>query len=315
MENFGRRHGGATLLHSPFSILHFPAYDPLVGRSPADDSDEAATLQAYLREIARLPRLRPEEERELAERIQRDRDSDAIQRLVEANLRFVVSYAKRYRGLGVSFLDLIHEGNLGLLEAARRFDPSHHVKFITYAVWWVRQAIMHAISGQRRALALPAKLSAVSSRFGSEVADLTARLDHAPSVDEIAADLEISHGQAEALRFLSGTDVSLSDPVGQGDDDSRELGETLPQQVPTVEDELLLEAMRAQLEKALEDLDPKERQVMQLRFGLEGGEPQTLQHVGEALGLSRERVRQIESRAKEKLRRGTKAGELRSHLN
>jgi RNA polymerase primary sigma factor len=287
-----------------------------VGRSPADDSDEAATLQAYLQEISRFRRLTLEEERELGLRIQRDRDSDATQRLVEANLRFVVSYAKRYRGLGVSFLDLIHEGNLGLLEAARRFDPSHNVKFITYAVWWVRQAIMHAISGQRRALALPARLSAVSSRFGSEVADLAARLDHAPTVDEIAEDLEISHSEAEALRFVSGTDVSLSDPVGQNEDDSRELGETLPQQmVPPVDYELLHEAMRAQLEKALADLDPKERQVMQLRFGLEGGEPKTLRQVGEALGLSRERVRQIESRAKEKLRRGTKAGELHSHLN
>jgi len=287
-----------------------------VGRSPAGDSDEAATLQAYLQEIARLPRLTPGEERELAARIQLDRDSGAIQRLVEANLRFVVSYAKRYRGLGVSFLDLIHEGNLGLLEAARRFDPSHNVKFITYAVWWVRQAIMHAISGQRRALALPAKLSAVSSRFGSEVADLTARLDHVPTVDEIAADLEISHSEAEALRFVSGIDVSLSDRVGQDEEDSRELGETLAQQsVPPVEDALLHEAMREQLQRALEDLDPKERQVMQLRFGLEGGEPRTLQQIGETLGLSRERVRQIESRAKDKLRRGTKAGELRSHLN
>lgn len=306
------------ILNSLFSFLRsLPrAYDPPVGRPPGDESDDAATLQAYLREIARLPRLTPDEERGLGERIQRDHDVEALQRLVEANLRFVVSYAKRYRGLGVSFLDLIHEGNLGLLEAARRFDPSHNVKFITYAVWWVRQAIMHAISGQRRALALPARLSAASSRFGSQVADLTARLDHAPSVDEIAEDLEISHSEAEALGFVSGVDVSLSDPVGQDDDDARELGETLAQQtVPPVEDELLHEAMRAQLEKALADLDPKERQVMQLRFGLEGGEPQTLQQIGETLGLSRERVRQIESRAKEKLRRGTKAGELHSHLN
>ena len=135
-------------------------------------------------------------------------------------------------------------------------------------------------------------------------------------MDEIAADLEISPNEAEALRFVSGIDVSLSDPVGQDDGDSRELGETLPQQsVPPVEDELLHEAMRQQLTSALDDLDPKERQVMQMRFGLEGGEPLTLQEVGEALGLSRERVRQIESRAKEKLRRGTKSGELRSHLN
>ena len=300
----------------PTTLPCAPRYDFLVGRPPAEDSDEAGTLQAYLREIARLPRLSAEEERELGLRIRDDRDLAAMQRLVEANLLFVVSYAKRYRGMGVSFLDLIHEGNLALLEAARRFDPAHNVKFITYAVWWVRQAITHAISGQRRALALPAKLSAVSSRFGSEVADLASRLDHAPTMVEIAADLEISLTAAEALQFVSGTDVSLSDRVGQEDGDARELGETLAQHsVPPAEDELLHEALRTQLERAFEDLDAKERQVMQLRFGLLGGDARTLQEVGDEMGLSRERVRQIEARAKEKLRRGARAGELRSHLN
>jgi RNA polymerase primary sigma factor len=281
-----------------------------------DETADAQTLQAYLQEISKIPRVTPQEEHALGVRIQRDGDEAALKRLVEANLRFVVSYAKRYRNLGVGFLDLIHEGNLGLLEAARRFDPVRNVKFITYAVWWIRQAIMHALSGQRRAFALPTKLSAVAARYGQGVSDLAARLDHAPTPEEIAADLDISAAEAQALQFVAGIDVSLSDPVGQGDEDHRELGETLPQHtVPAVEDELLHEALLSQLAAAFAELDPKERDVMRRRFGLAGKEPQTLQEVGDGLGLSRERVRQIESRAKEKLRRGRKAGELRSYLN
>ncbi len=283
---------------------------------PHDEAPEGVTLQAYLQEIAKIPRLTPEEEHDLAVRIQRDRDEEALKRLVEANLRFVVSYAKRYRHLGVGFLDLIHEGNLGLLEAARRFDPARNVKFITYAVWWIRQAIMHALSGQRRPFALPTKLSAVARRFGRELIDLTARLDHAPSLAEIAADLDISPAEAEALQYVSGSDVSLSDPASAEEGDERELGETLPQHsVPPAEDALLRESLLAVLHAALADLAPKEREVMALRFGLGGDEAKTLQQIGDRLGISRERVRQLEARAKEKLRRGTKAGELRSLLN
>jgi RNA polymerase primary sigma factor len=287
-----------------------------VSHAPRDEAPEADTLRAYLQEIARLPHLTPDEERALAVRIQGDRDEEALRRLVEANLQFVVSYVKRYRGLGIGFLDLIHEGNLGLLEAARRFDPARNVKFITYAVWWIRLAIMHALSDQRRVFALPSKLSAVASRFGQEVTDLTARLDHAPSAEEIAKDLDISRAEAEALQFVAGQDVSLSDPVAQDGDDDRELGETLPQHtVPPAEEALLHEAMLAQIQAALADLAPKEREVMALRFGLDGEEPRTLQEIGDRLGLSRERVRQIESRAKERIRRGAKADQLRSHLN
>ncbi len=192
-----------------------------MSHAPRDETPEAETLRVYLREIARLPRLTPDEERELGVRIQRDRDQDAMKRLVEANLRFVVSYVKRYRGLGIGFLDLIHEGNLGLLEAARRFDPGRNVKFITYAVWWVRLAVTNALSDQRRALALPSKLSAVASRFGREVSDLASRLDHAPSPEEIAEDLNISRAEAEALQFVAGQDLSLSDPIGQDEGDLR----------------------------------------------------------------------------------------------
>src|SRR5512133_1068716 len=142
------------MAHGPRYAWQSGVYDGRVKPASRDQSADAQTLQAYLHEIARLPRLTAEQERELGRRIQEDKDEAALKRLVEANLRFVVSYAKRYRNLGVSFLDLIHEGNLGLLEAARRYDPSRNVKFITYAVWWIRQAIMHALSDQRRAFAL-----------------------------------------------------------------------------------------------------------------------------------------------------------------
>jgi RNA polymerase primary sigma factor len=275
-------------------------------------------LQAYLRALARLPRLSPEEERELGRRIKAG-DPEALRRLVEGNLRFVVSYAKRYRGLGVPFLDLIHEGNLGLMEAARRFDPDRAVKFITYAVWWVRQAIMHALSGQTRAFSLPQKLSGVAARFGRQVAELTDQLDRAPTTTEIAEDLDISEADVDALRLIGGSDVSLSDHVAGdgGEADGLELGDMIEQAtVPPVEEELIHRAGVARVREAIDELDEKEREVVTLRFGLDrDGEPRTLQEVGDALGLSRERIRQIESRAKEKLRRSKRSEELRSYLN
>jgi RNA polymerase primary sigma factor len=244
-----------------------------VSRRPAASGGDVNTLAAYLREIAKLPRLSVDEERQLGARIQQSRDEDAVSRLVESNLRFVVSYARRYRGLGVSLLDLIHEGNLGLIEAAKRFDPNRNVKFITYAVWWIRESMMHALADQTRAFSFPPKLFAV----------LGTRVD----------------------------DVSLNDPVTA--DGSREIADTLAQdQVPPVEQEMIHQSDLDELTSALRDLDGKEREIVRLRFGLEDDEPRTLQEIGDRLHLSRERVRQIESRAKDKLRRSTK---LRSHLN
>ncbi len=283
-----------------------------MARRHATAEDEASTLAAYLRDITKLPRLTIDQERELAARVQREHDEESLAHLVECNLRFVVSYAKRYRGLGVPFLDLIHEGNLGLIEAARRFDPSRNVKFITYAVWWVRQSILHALSDQVRAFALPSKLSGISARFSRDVAALAASLDHAPSPQEIAEDLHITRAAAGALMHIRGADVSLSEPAG-GAGNARELGDTLAQdQVPAIEDELIHRESIDELAAALLELDGKEREVMRLRYGLESEEPRTLQEIGDRLHLSRERIRQIESRAKQKLRNSAK---LRSHLN
>jgi RNA polymerase primary sigma factor len=230
--------------------------------------DEATdTLHAYLRAISKLPRVTPEEERALAGRIQGSSgaDEEAVRQLVESNLRFVVSYAKRYRSFGVPYLDLIHEGNLGLIEAARRFDGTRNVKFITYAVWWIRQAILHLLTDETRA--------------------------------------------------ASAASVSLDAPTSG--DDGRELWEKLEQETePPAETALVRRALHDQIRDALKDLDDKERQVVALRFGLSRrDDPRTLQEIGDRLHLTRERVRQIEARAKDKLRRSRRATGLRSYLN
>lgn len=283
-----------------------------------DDAGEEDALRAYLRAIARAGRLTPAEERALGERIalSRGADQDALRRLVEANLRFVVSYAKRYRGLGVPFLDLIHEGNLGVIEAARRFDPTRNVKFITYAVWWIRQSILHALAEQARVFSIPQKVSGAAVRFRREVAALADSLDRAPTSHEIADDLDMSEADVETLRLLGASDVSLSDRLGD-EDDGVELGDTLEQAiVPGAEEEAIRHRLVRQLNQALSELDEKEREVMRLRYGLtRGGEPQTLQQIGDRLHLSRERIRQIECRAKDKLRHSKRAVGLRSYLN
>ena len=288
-----------------------------MGRATEAGSGSDA-LQAYLRAIARLPRLTVDEERELGRRVKDRGDEDAIRGLVEGNLRFVVSYAKRYRGLGVPFLDLIHEGNLGLLEAARRFDPDRNVKFITYAVWWVRQAITHALSMQVRAFSMPQKLSGAAARMGREVAELTEQLDRAPTSQEIAEGMDLSQGDVDALIRIGASDLSLSERVGagRGDADGPELAELIESAEPPVEAQLVRRTLAERVRAALDELDTKEREVVSLRYGLDrDGEMRTLQEIGETLALSRERIRQIEARAKEKLRRSKRAGELRSYLN
>jgi RNA polymerase primary sigma factor len=286
-------------------------------RRAVDAGSESDALQAYLRAIAKLPRLTPEGERELGRRIQHDNDQEALRRLVEGNLRFVVSYAKRYRGLGVSFLDLIHEGNLGLMEAARRFDPDRNVKFITYAVWWIRQALTHALSMQTRAFSLPQKLSGAAARLNREVAELTEQLERAPTSREIAADMDMSEADVDALMQIGARDISLSDHQrGESEDAGPEIGDLLESASPTLEDDLVRQSLVEHVRAALTELDEKEREVVELRFGLDrDGEMRTLQEIGDALNLSRERIRQIEARAKEKLRRSKRASELRSYLN
>ncbi len=271
------------------------------------------SLNAYIREIAKFKPLPAEEERDLGRRIQAG-DQEALKKLVECNLRFVVAYAKRYRGLGLSYLDLIHEGTLGLMEAAKRFDPERGVKFISYAVWWVRQAIFHALSEHARVFRLPQKLSGQVSKVEGMRDRLARELERPPTTEELAQKAELTAEQVESLLLAAGDDVSLSAAVGE--DGNMELGDTLEQDtIPSVELEMIRSSFEQRIQAMVDDLEDKEREVIRMRFGLDGEEPRTLQEIGEALGLSRERIRQIESKAKEKLRRSREAQGLRGYLN
>ena len=271
------------------------------------------TLNVYIREIAKFKPLTPDDEKALGRRIQ-EGDQEALKRLVESNLRFVVHYAKRYRGLGLSYMDLIHEGSLGLMEAAKRFDPERNVKFISYAVWWVRQAIFHALSEHTRVFRLPQKLSGQVSRLTNAREKLKAELERAPTTEELAERTALSPEEVQQLLLAAGDDVSLSAAVGE--EGNLELGDTLEQEtVPSAELEMIRSSFERRIQSMVEELDEKEREVIRMRFGLDGEEPKTLQEIGEAMGLSRERIRQIESRAKEKMRRSREAQGLRGYLN
>jgi RNA polymerase primary sigma factor len=278
-------------------------------RSPTPEA-----LNAYMRAIAKFEPLSLEEEQVLARRIRDHDDQEALNRLVEANLRFVVAYCKRYRGLGLSFLDLIHEGNLGLIEAAKRFDAERNVKFISYAVWWVRQAIFHTLSEHTRIFRLPQKMSSQMAKVEAARERLSTELERQPTAAEISKAADVPEADVEALLRVIGDDRSLSDSVG--DEGTLELGDTLEQDsVPGVEVELMRASFARLMQGMVDDLDEKERDVLRMRFGLNGEEPLTLQEIGDALSLSRERIRQIESKAKEKLRRNREVQSLRGYLN
>src|SRR5262245_55360679 len=227
---------------------------PAGPRAAAGDS-----LNAYIREISRFKPLPAEREKELGRLIQfgdAAQREDAIRQLVEANLRFAVSYAKRYRGLGLSFLDLIHEGNLGLMEAAKRFDPERNVKFISYAVWWVRQAILHALSEHARVFRLPQKLSGQVSKLEKARDGLAVELERPPTTEELAKKTELTPEQVELLLRAAGDDLSLSAAVGE--DGGIELGDTLEQDtIPSVELEMIKNSFEQQIQVMVAELEEK----------------------------------------------------------
>jgi RNA polymerase primary sigma factor len=288
--------------------------------------DDSKVLRKYLDDIARYAILTPERERELGRIIQNAESSEdarreAVDELVRGNLRFVVSYAKRFHSPGVSFLDLINEGNIGLIQAARRFDPERGVKFITYAVWWVRQAISNALSEQWGAIRLPHKQATLHSRLGRVKESLSRTLGREATMEEVAAETGLKPDEAETLMAMSRNSESLSDVYGLEED--RTLGDTLEQTtVAAADDQLLLRSSVEQTRGLLGSLPKKERAILCRRFGIpEDGsdgerEPMTLQEIGEELRLSRERVRQIEAQAIARIKRTIKSRRtLKAFLN
>ena len=275
---------------------------------------EGALLRRYLQEIGRFRQLTPDEEKELARRIRHDGDAEALRQLVEANLRFVVAYAKRFHHSRVSLLDLINEGNIGLIQAAKKFDPAKNVKFITYAVWWIRQAILHALSEHGATFRLPQKQANVLYRLERSRQALGRELERTPSEQELADEVQMDVEQVRLLLASNQNTLSLNEPVDE--DGEAEFGDLLEQYViPDTDEQLLQESFEETLREALATLSEKEREILTLRFGLGDDTPRTLREIGEALGISRERVRQIENQALTKLRRGAQSRALAGYLN
>jgi RNA polymerase primary sigma factor len=269
-------------------------------------------LRTYLSQIAKYPILTQDEEKKLGKRIQKG-DKEALKKLIEANLRFVVSYVKKYKGMGMGMFDLINEGNLGLIEAAKRFDPNRNVKFISYAVWWIRQAIIHALTRSSRAYHVPQKLSDKISEMKRKQSQLKTELGREPTREEIAKRMGIAVDEVEGLELLDEKDVSLSDTFY---DEDREMGDRIEDSItPSVEYQIIKNSIQEQIRAMLKGLDEKEIYVIKSRFGLDDDKPRTLQEIGDELKLSRERVRQIEQKAMRKLARSHNLQQLRGYLN
>jgi len=276
------------------------------------DAPDAKNLRAYLERIGRYPSFSEIEEKALGERIQRG-DREALQRLVEANLRFVVSYVKKYQGMGLSLQDLINEGNLGLMEAARRFDPRRNVKFISYAVWWIRQAVIHALTQSSRITHIPQKLSDQILFMRRKTAQLKSSLGRDPTREEIAGAMGATVDEVEDLEMLQEKEVSLSDRY---DEDDLGMEEKISDPIsPSVEYQIIKAAIQLQIREILGELDEKEALVLKLRFGLDDDQPRTLQEIGDELHLTRERIRQIEQKAMRKLAHSHALQQLRGYLN
>ncbi|MGZ7078582.1 MAG: sigma-70 family RNA polymerase sigma factor [Thermoanaerobaculia bacterium] len=262
-----------------------------------DDSYDL--LNHYLQEIARIPRLTPEREKELGRRVQQN-DKTALEELVKANLRFVVSYAKRYRNAHVLFLDLINEGNIGLIHAAKKYDPEKNVKFITYAVWWIRQAILHALSEQGGAFRLPPKRANLMYRLEKAIASAVVDGNHIPTPEELAAELGVTVKEVHTLMQANSDNFSLNAEL---DDESHtELADVIEQTtIPSAEEEMQEQSRREELLAHISELSPKERLVLTLRHGVSDNVPRTIAEVADFLNRAPENVAEVLHAAMRKL--------------
>jgi RNA polymerase primary sigma factor len=270
------------------------------------------SLDRYLQEIGEVSLLTPQEEIELARRIKKN-DQEALERLTKANLRFVVSVAKQYQNQGLSLGDLINEGNLGLIKAAKRFDETRGFKFISYAVWWIRQSILQALAEQSRVVRLPLNRVGALNKIGKAFSNLEQEFEREPSATEIAEELDMSAFEVSDTLKISGKHLSLDAPFNQGDD-NRLLDVIEDEQQPPPDDYLLDESLRIEVKRALTTLSDREAEVIKLYFGLDREHPLTLEEIGERFHLTRERVRQIKEKAIRRLRHASRSRTLRSYL-
>lgn len=270
------------------------------------------SLEKYLQEIGEVPLLVPEEEIKLARRIRRG-DQTALEQLTKANLRFVVSVAKQYQNQGLSLGDLINEGNLGLIKAAKRFDETRGYKFISYAVWWIRQSILQALAEQSRVVRLPLNRVGALNKIGKMYANLEQEYEREPTPDEIAEMLEISAAEVTDTLRMSGRHLSIDAPFAQGED-NRLLDIVHNDNQPPPDSRLMQESLRQEIDRALATLSARESEVVRLYFGLGREHPLTLEEIGELFKLTRERVRQIKEKALRRLRHTSRSKSLRTYL-
>ncbi len=270
-------------------------------------------VRMYLREIGRIPLLNYEEELEIAEKVL-EGDEEAKQRLAESNLRLVVSIAKKYVGRGMLFLDLIQEGNMGLIKAVDKFDYKKGFKFSTYATWWIRQAITRAIADQARTIRIPVHMVETINKLIRTSRHLLQKLGREPSPEEIAEELEMPVEKVMEIQKIAQDPVSLETPIGEEDDSH--LGDFIQDEdSPAPHDSAAYTLLKEQLEEVMNTLTPREAKVLKLRFGLEDGKARTLEEVGREFAVTRERIRQIEAKALRKLRHPSRSKKLRDYMN
>jgi RNA polymerase primary sigma factor len=274
---------------------------------------ETASLDKYLQEIGRVDLISAEEEVELARKIHLG-DKAALEKLTKANLRFVVSVSKQYQNQGLSLPDLINEGNLGLIKAAQRFDEKRGFKFISYAVWWIRQSILQALAEQARIVRLPLNKIGTINKINRAFSELEQKFERPPSAEELADFLECSISEVQQSLANSGRHVSMDAPLVEGDESSSSMYDVLPNNLPSPEGELTKDSLRKDIERSLSTLTSREGEVVRMYYGLNGKYPLTLEEIGEKFDLTRERVRQIKEKAIRRLKHTSRSRMLRTYL-
>lgn len=273
---------------------------------------ESQSLDKYLQEIGKVDLLTPDEEIELAVRIKKN-DQRALEKLVKANLRFVVSVAKQYQNQGLSLGDLINEGNLGLIKAAKRFDETRGFKFISYAVWWIRQSILQALAEQSRIVRLPLNRVGALNKIGKAYSNLEQEFEREPNAQELAQELDMDISEVSDTLKISGRHVSMDAPFTTGEE-NRLLDILENEEQPSPDYTLMSESLKSEIERALSTLSEREAEVIKLYFGLNKEHSLTLEEIGEKFNLTRERVRQIKEKAIRRLRHASRSKNLRSYL-